>query len=56
MDNEKKLTPEEYHKQQKYIYRTIPLPPQRSYFKTVVRGGEVCVVRVDEEGNEIRDN
>ena len=44
-----------YHKEQMHIYRGIDKIEHTSHFKPVVRGGEACVVPVDEEGNEIRE-
>ena len=56
MSKKPKLTPKERHEFFKDIYRVIPNVKHRTHFKAVMRDGEICVIRVDDNGNEIKEN
>lgn len=45
-----------FHKEQMHIYRTVDKIKHKHNYKAVVRGGEACVIRIDEHGNEIRED
>ena len=45
-----------YHKEQMHIYRAIDKITHNTHFTPVVRDGEACVIPIDEEGNEIRED
>lgn len=53
---QRKLTPEEYHKWYKSTYKFISNISHESHYRPVVRGGEACVVPIDGNGNEIKED
>ena len=56
MSNEPKRSPEEYHKWYKETYKTVSTIKHGTHFKQLVRGGEACVVPIDDNGNEIKED
>ena len=51
-----KLTPEEYHEWFKKTYKTIDkITNQRTKYRTVVRGGQVYIILIDKNGQEIQE-
>jgi len=52
---QQKLTSEEYHNWYKDTYKFISNINHESHYKAVVRGGEVCVIPVDKDGNEVSE-
>jgi len=52
-NNTPKLSPEEYHKWYKSTYKFVSHISHESHYKTVVRGGEACVIPIDKDDNEV---